>query len=626
MDIKQLEKYDYISFDIFDTLIKRNIEKPTDIFKIVEKKYNEVSNKKICNFTQIRISCEQECRKKSKKEISLEMIYMLIEKIYSKQVAIKLKKIEEEVEINFTQRNNNNFINKVHKWATENKKVILISDMYLSTDIIKKILKNSMIKYDKLYVSSQIGNKKSNSSLFKYVLKDLNIDSKQIFHIGDNYNSDKKMANIVGINTHLIPTKINNLLNKSNRIENAKNNNINFNQISNFINNNIEKYDYDCISKFGYECFGPLLTSFSIWLKNELKKQNINKVYFLARDGKIMKEIFDLYNSDNHFETYYLMASRRSIIVPSLWKCNNISEVFSKINIPSEITLNDLIKRIGLDDINLKQYLKKYNLNLMKKYKFSLLINDYADFFNELFILVVNNSKEEYKYLQNYLNKMNFKDKVAVVDIGWYGNMQKALSTVCDADIYGYYFGLRPGKKNDIITKGFLFDEKENIQLYNLQDPFNSIFEFMFSATHGSVKKFSSNKSFVELYDSENSNNYEMETLNKIQNSAIAFSKDYLNSTIKEYIELNQISSSINIFEILYHPNLNISKCLGNVIFKDGESLYIAKSKGIKNYIFNPKSFFNDLNNSLWKIGFLKNTFKVNLPYDKFYRLLKKIK
>lgn len=35
--IKQIEKYDVVSFDIFDTLLKRNVKKPTDIFRYMEK-------------------------------------------------------------------------------------------------------------------------------------------------------------------------------------------------------------------------------------------------------------------------------------------------------------------------------------------------------------------------------------------------------------------------------------------------------------------------------------------------------------------------------------------------------------------------------------------------------------
>ena len=32
--IEKIQKYKYISFDIFDTLIKRSVEKPSDIVKV----------------------------------------------------------------------------------------------------------------------------------------------------------------------------------------------------------------------------------------------------------------------------------------------------------------------------------------------------------------------------------------------------------------------------------------------------------------------------------------------------------------------------------------------------------------------------------------------------------------
>lgn len=35
--INQIKDYDIVSFDIFDTLLKRNVEKPTDVFKYIEK-------------------------------------------------------------------------------------------------------------------------------------------------------------------------------------------------------------------------------------------------------------------------------------------------------------------------------------------------------------------------------------------------------------------------------------------------------------------------------------------------------------------------------------------------------------------------------------------------------------
>ena len=38
--IKKIQSYDVVSFDIFDTLLKRDVEFETDVFELVERKYN----------------------------------------------------------------------------------------------------------------------------------------------------------------------------------------------------------------------------------------------------------------------------------------------------------------------------------------------------------------------------------------------------------------------------------------------------------------------------------------------------------------------------------------------------------------------------------------------------------
>ena len=52
--IEKIQKYKYISFDIFDTLIKRNVEKPSDIFSAVNIEYEKIYGCKIDNFEEIR--------------------------------------------------------------------------------------------------------------------------------------------------------------------------------------------------------------------------------------------------------------------------------------------------------------------------------------------------------------------------------------------------------------------------------------------------------------------------------------------------------------------------------------------------------------------------------------------
>lgn len=45
----------------------------------------------------------------------------------------------------------------------------------------------------------------------------------------------------------------------------------------------------------------------------------------------------------------------------------------------------------------------------------------------------------------------------------------------------------------------------------------------------------------------------------------------------------------------------------------------------LKYYLKNPYQFLKDYKAALWRIGFLKQVFKVNLPYDKIVSLQKHI-
>jgi len=118
-------------------------------------------------------------------------------------------------------------------------------------------------------------------------------------------------------------------------------------------------------SDFGYEKFGPLLLIFSKWLQKELEKKQIKKVYFLARDGFIMKKAFDIVNDNKNIKSSYFYASRRSIIVPSLWKLNKADEILDVIAFNKNISIKSFLKKVGLDNYKKVEYfLIKYNYAL----------------------------------------------------------------------------------------------------------------------------------------------------------------------------------------------------------------------------------------------------------------------
>lgn len=385
----------------------------------------------------------------------------------------------------------------------------------------------------------------------------------------------------------------------------------------------LKKYDYYML---GYQKFGPLLYGFVNWLKKEIKQEQITKIFFLSRDGFIMKKAFDLIKEEN-IESEYFYASRRSIIVPSLWKVKDINEIFDVITFGNDFTLKSFIKKIGLEDYDLKKYLFKYNLNVKDHYLLSEFKNDpkIIDFLNDILGIIIKNSREEYKNFKLYCNEKKLNGKVAIVDIGWFGTMQNALNHIVDdCEIHGYYIGVCPNSKvvNDKFH-GYVFDKTHNQNKYNKYLNFISVLEFMTLAHHGSVKKFGNNA--VNFYNYEYNNSLEELISSKIQNGAL----DFCNIKYQESLNRNQsknynFEDGIKIFEkMCCYPTLKEAKMLGNIKFKDEEFYPLAKPKSLFYYILNPQILKSDLKKTLWKIGFFKRLFKIKLPYLKIILLLK---
>ncbi len=612
-----LKEYKYISFDLYDTLLKRNVKKPADIFLMVEKEYNNEFKKEITNFCENRILAEKKCREKSAKEVSLNDIYDCLSIYYENEELQRLMDIELRIEYDSSQINNNHFVRELYDYAINNKKVIVTTDMYLPETFIKKVLSKIGVQYDKLFLSSTVGEKKSSSRLYKYILEDLKISNKDIIHIGDNYYSDRKMAKKAGIKSIIIRNQ--NIVRE--RCFNETNINIiNSSILSAFINNNCDE-DYNFYEKYGYMALGPLLYSVVLWLNKLLTDDRIHKVYFLARDGKIIKEAYNIIFPNNN--SVYMMASRRSLIIPSLYKCKSIEEMIKKIHIKEHITINELLKKLGIDEVDEKD---KNNKIFYKEFNIDYIVNNYKILLDKYYEKIVNNSKYEMKYLNKYLNSIDFREKVAIVDIGWHGNMQDALCNVSKATIKGYYVGLRPNRKKNINAEAYLFDYNHNLDLYEKEMISTSLFEYMFTTSHGSVKRFVNNNDLYELSEYEYKNSKEEKILKEIQKGAISFVKRMNDDNIKYYLKNDCYTCSSILFDYLSNPTLDIAKKLGSIRFKDGSINYIAKPNRLFYYIIHPKKFKKDIEKSTWKIGFLKRLLKLPLPYDKIYFKIKKMR
>ena len=621
-----INKYEYVSFDIFDTLIKRNVEKPEDVFILTQKIAKDIYKIEIENFFEKRKNAEEKAKKIGKiNEPNIDEIYQYIDVKKQKE---KLKEIEIQVEFDICQKNID-FFDIYQYCCKKNKKIIITSDMYLNREYIVKILEQVGIKhYNYLFVSNDIRLSKNKGNIYPYIMKKLNIKNSQIVHIGDSKKADYLVPMKYGIRAILIHKKINKLRYYDKKEINKDNNETFFYSIiEKFINNNmsIEKSEY---YKIGYETLGILLYGYTKWLIEKLQRKNIKKIYFLAREGALLKEAFDLLNNTD-IESRYLYVSRRSTRVSLLKDIKNLEDVFEIVKMRKIIDINSFFKSVGLEISKYKELLDKYKC---KPQDNILNIKEFDTIFDKIKNDIKSNAKNEEKNLLQYLKQEEVEGNIAVADVGWVGTMQNALTKIINqnsekCDIFGFYMGQAPNAKK-FIEKGmkneaYLFSYNQ-LEEYKKIRAFLNLFESFFLAQHGTTIGYKLEKNvYVPILDEIEYSKDEIEKFKEIQDGAIEFIKEFNKFKISNRIIEPNIAWK-SICKLGLKPSLYDIKLFGKISYLETIKVQFANPKSIFYYIFNFKKMYIDFCNCSWKIGFLKKLFKIDLPYYEIYRWLYK--
>lgn len=607
--IKKIKKYNYVSFDIFDTLVKRNVHKPSDIFKLVAIEYEKRTNKKLPNFENIRIEAELRAKKQNNyEEPNLDDIYKFINLDENKFNLNLIKQIEINMELIFCQQNINFY--PIYKYCLENhKKIVIISDMYLNKKYIRKILQKAQIyKYDYLFLSNDINLNKHNGKIYSYILKELKISPREIIHIGDSKRGDYIQAKLKGIRSILIPKKT---YNENLQEEKKLKQKLDYNILKMYIENNIDISSNEYY-KIGYKVLGPLLYGYSKWLLEKVKENNIKKIFFLAREGNLLKKATDIINNNLDIITEYIFISRKSVR-PVLLDIESFDDLKSIIKIKPTTTVKKLLMDLDLYD--------KKHIEIVKSqhYDEETVIEEIAnieEFFNIFKNDIKKKSEKEKKNVLGYLESVGINDNIAISDVGWSGTMQKALHVIYEKyRIAGFYIATT-NDINDIEKYSYIGD-------YNKIRPFVHLFENMFLAQHGTTLKYKLiNNRYIPVLDEYEYSSNEKDIIIKIQEGALDFVKSFNLSSISKIIELEKDTAFLEMENLGLHPGLKDIQIFKDIPYIETEKLKLIEGKSLPYYIFHVKRIKKDLYSSGWKIGFLKNVFKINLNYVSIYNFL----
>ena len=642
--LNDIDKYQYISFDIFDTLVKRDCYKPTELFRLMEQEIDDEFHGK-SSFAHRRVQAEKMAMQKSTVgEITLDEIYDNLDIGLSQNDMVRIKQREQELECEFCQWNP--FMKPVYEYCqAQNKKILIITDMYLPKKCIENILAKLDIKYDSLFVSSEIKKRKSRGGLFRHALNNLGVNPSEVLHIGDNKKSDFLMPKLLGMHSIHIPTeaKLNLFINKDVYKTNPE-----YADLCAFINTHSATHEWNAVhlenpsdyfSQAGYEAEGPVLYGFVRWLEQQFQKDGIAKVFFLARDGQIMQKAFE--KLGNQIPQEYMYVSRRALIVPTLWMDADLDHLDRNMFLPLYITIKSLLNKMGIKYKPYEEYfvdagldcLKSYNCrDLLKNEKFIQIYNQHIK------QTVINHSKEQYNLLVNYLVQLRLHGKIAIVDIGWFGHMQFALEKIVQAaqipaEVYGYYLGLTPISPllGSMKASGYLFDKNKNEADAEKEATFNAIVEALFTADHGTTLEYrTENGKTIPVLDtweyeaSELREDYER--IRFAQSGALSFIDDALNTKSGKILlkDMDFRVAFLNWIQMGCYPSSRCAKYFGNLHFlDDGVQPFAIQGKRIK-YLACPKKFAYDFIKSVWRVGFLTRTFGTWPPKYSMYKQIRR--
>lgn len=371
----------------------------------------------------------------------------------------------------------------------------------------------------------------------------------------------------------------------------------------------------------GAKYFTSAVINYVLWIIENTKKDKIDVVCFLARDGYILKKCYDLYYKlidSNIPESKYLYASRSIFYNSSV---TNEYDWTDKLlySLPLGQNIESYFLRWNIEEKDYIPILKK--MNISKDY----IINTKEDqikikkIYSKLRPLILDEAIEKRGILKEYWKNENLLNKnVAFVDIGWNGTCQSCIEKIVKVEnikikTIFYFFGTlytnKCKKINPKAYKGCFFELGKPTEISTEIFMGIPIIDSFFSAPHPyilDIKKV--DNKIIPIYDNfENTDN--IKYMKSMQKGVIDQIKKIFND--KDQIKLIKNFNINPLIKLIKYPTKKeakaISKFKSSVTFgTERYNINIIQKVTFMNILKNKKILKELYNNTMWKAGYKK--------------------
>lgn len=457
-----------ISFDIFDTLIVRPMEREEDVFELLDKSFREMSRAQV-SFRKLRIEAEAILRRRItekkilKEDICLDEIYHVLEEQFmlSPEVADAMKQIEIETERRICRCRKSGAM--LFQCAQSvGKPIILISDMYLGREQIEAMLdKYGYQGMAGIFISSEMGKRKVTGQLYDAVAKELGEDPAGIFHIGDNRQADCITAVRHGFQAAWLPKALDVYAAHgcAHQVEKicadltdweAAEGSVGIGIMRalasiKYFDNPFRPFektsDYNGDPYFvGYGALGMELLAVVRWIADNARRDHVKKIIFMSRDGYLPMKAYEKYRAfyPGIPEAQYLHISRLAVLPAMIQSVEDLYDLPMDISYQTPRKLLRLLAFCAKEDTG-----KGLSAEISMDEPFTK--DSYLGFIRDFIQNRYDSGKhrESVVHIAEYLKKNDtapLTDDAALFDMGYSGRIAAAIVSAADVHPEIYYF------------------------------------------------------------------------------------------------------------------------------------------------------------------------------------------
>ena len=607
-----IDVHPVITFDVYDTLVCRVIYKDRDLWQLVDREYQKRNHVKPIGFYKKRETADHKARKTYPyREVTLDEIYEVFADLYGQELADACKALEIELEINLTFPNDE--VIEAYQYALkQNKKVYIISDMYLTDTIIGQVLEHNKITgYDKLFVSCIYRKTKhEGGALFSTVLEEIQAEAKNVLHIGNDAKADIQQSKAVGLDAYLIKP----LSRKSYVNESKAKSDLDYSLLYGFIKKHNSPQTPDSLAyRLGFDVFGPIVKGFMEWIKVHKDNYNLDAILFLARDGYVLQEISD---QEGKLTSFYSYLSRRSVVIPMIQYRQSLEDILRLYKSwQSNIRLNTLFNRLGIPYD--AEVVRSVGLSENSTFTRDELPQDerIQALYSKVRAKVYYNSQEQGQLLSDYLKQYKDYGRIGIVDLGA-GTIVSALqqySTIKNYNIDWIPLYLQ----NSLEPTDSYINVSQNYELQTALRLGYMFLEVFFTAPHGTTLGYEYNENceaipLLEDYEYSSIPEEYKNRLAELHQGAMDFYQSYP-LDMMQYGSIDAGLVMTNFIQFVLHPDDEDIAYWGPYPVYIDSFEPMVKNKSLSAYVGNPKQLSRDFKDSIWPAGFLHALVKSNL-------------